>query len=702
MNANDVVDWREALVRLSDQHFFDLMRMYLGAIRTPFNKQRLVEELSSFLRKREHRERIVASLDEFDLMILSAIHELPSPTQQKIVSLFAGSRSFPEIYDRILNLEERLIVYRRSDADHREYALTPLLADEILPSLGRHVLVPPAEPGEPVSAPLRIDDLTLAALYSFFLQEGDAVKNDGSFRKKTRETLEAVFPQLYDHPECLRHLIAAFQNLGLFVRVEGRLVPDPQRWESFSRIGARERIAYLVAAAGGRIQRDSMQVRAQLCLDFLESLEPGARYARDTVTRLAFLLSEQSGRTPVGRANGRFAAIIREQEAALALSGAETDAGMADIAFSFGLLIESGGFWIRNSALDASPAGSAPTPYLVVSPSFAVTLMPGFSLAELLPLAVCMEVRDIQIAGQFEITRRSCNAAFAQGVPAERVVALLRERSAQALPGNVEFSILDWYGAYASVSLYHGFILRVDENRRALFEHNEHLSALILKTLAPGVYLLDAAGPEEISEAFSLAGLESPPGVCNPAPKRETLSLPALRLGRSPAGGATTPAVHAGTVPPSDSPAMRPDPAGASRRRDELFAALDALALDPEMAESLRSRIERRIVISADQLDPESVRVEKLEARGMDFLGKVRIAEYALVSGSLLEILLDEKNGNRALLGRPVSTEKRTGDVLLKLVLEPDHAVEVVSLGKAVMVRRIRGSIFSELPAGRG
>lgn len=83
MNPEHVIAWREALVRLTDQHFFDLMRMYLGAIKTPFNKQRLIEELSVFLRKKETKERIISLLDSFDLMILSAVKELPSPTQQK-------------------------------------------------------------------------------------------------------------------------------------------------------------------------------------------------------------------------------------------------------------------------------------------------------------------------------------------------------------------------------------------------------------------------------------------------------------------------------------------------------------------------------------------------------------------------------------------------------------------------------------------
>lgn len=61
MSPNDVIAWRETLVCLSDQHFFDLMRMYLGEIKTPFNKQRLIQDLSAFLRKPENRSRIFRS-----------------------------------------------------------------------------------------------------------------------------------------------------------------------------------------------------------------------------------------------------------------------------------------------------------------------------------------------------------------------------------------------------------------------------------------------------------------------------------------------------------------------------------------------------------------------------------------------------------------------------------------------------------------
>lgn len=713
MKSEDVIGWREALVRLSDQHFFDLMRMYLGAIKTPFNKQKLVEELSSFLRKKETRAGILLCLDEFDLMILSAIGELPSPTQQKIVSLFSGDRSFPEIYERILNLEERLVIYRKGDAENREYAINPYLADEIGPLAGLSVLVSPGQRGEPLSALLRVDDLALAALYSFFLHEGDAVKNDGSFRKKTMAALEAVFPQILAERDCLRFLLAAFQNLSLLVKVEGRLVPDPGRWQAFAKDSPLSRFAWLVAAAGGRLPRELLRERAQTFIDFYAALEDGSRYQRDMVSRLAFLLSEKSGRATAGRPGGRFSAMIREQETAVSAEVGKERPDMISVAKAFGLLVEADGCLVKNSILPDSSARDVAVPgarpYLVVSPSLDVTLMPGFSLAELLPLALCMEVRDVQIAGQFEITRKSCAAAFDQGVTADELVSLFRSRSAQALPQIVEFSIDDWFRSYSSVSLYHGFILRVDENRRVLFENDEYLSSLIRKILAPGIYLLDADSPEEIQESFARADLDFLPSVNSPLPKREAVDLPSLRAaslsplaGKSSAGASRDSlnqiAPHV-SVEQRESPERRE--ADFDRHREKMLASLDSLAFPPEIDEALRSRIERRIVLNPAQLDGESVRIEKVEARGMDFLGKVRIAEYALVSGSLLEIVLEEKDSDRHLLGRPVSTEKRTGDVLLKLVTEPDKHIELISLGKAVLVRRIRGSIFSELPQGR-
>lgn len=696
MKSEDVVRWREALVRLSDQHFFELMRMYLGAIRTPFNKQKLVEELSAFLRKKETKDRVVVNLDGFDRMVIAAIRELSSPTQARIVSFFSGTKSFPEIYERILNLEERLVIYRKADENNREYAINPLLADELAPYAGLSFLVSPDSVGEPESAPLRVDDITLAALYSFFLHAGDAMKSDGSLRKKTLGELKVVFPQIASDADSVGFLLAALQNLGLLARIDDRFVPDPAKWAAFARLSPMARLAWLVSSAGGRRPQTMIRDGAQAFLDFFAFLDTGGRYHPDAVSRLAAITEDRLSRVGAARAASRFSSLIKDSDR----PDSEPSSGLdcVKVAIAFGALLEKDGRLVKNASLDAPDTASAreSRPFIVVAPTLEVTLLPGFTLAELLPLAQCLEARSVQITGQFEISRKSCGVAFDQGVDAEGILSLFRSLSPQPLPQNVEFSVANWFRGWSSVSLYHGYVLRVDESRRALFENDERLSSLIGKTLAPGVYLLDAASAEAIQEGFAQADLDFIPSVASALPHRSSAEFPALRTAANPGAAGVSNLRTAAETDSSENSAR-----ARGLLREELMASLASLSVPEDVADALRSRIDRRIAIVPGQLNPDSVRVEKVEARGMDFLGKVRIAEYALTSGGLLEIELDENGEGRRILGRPVSSEKKAGDVIVKIVTEPDRSIELVSIGKAVLVRRIRGSIFSELPLAR-
>ena len=57
-----IIDWRESIALLPDNHFFEIIRMYLGEIKTPFNKQKLIEALGAFLRHEENRRTLVSLL----------------------------------------------------------------------------------------------------------------------------------------------------------------------------------------------------------------------------------------------------------------------------------------------------------------------------------------------------------------------------------------------------------------------------------------------------------------------------------------------------------------------------------------------------------------------------------------------------------------------------------------------------------------
>ena len=68
-----IIDWRESIAVLPDNHFFEIIRMYLGEIKTPFNKQKLIEELGAFIRREENRRTLISLLSETDLRIISAV-----------------------------------------------------------------------------------------------------------------------------------------------------------------------------------------------------------------------------------------------------------------------------------------------------------------------------------------------------------------------------------------------------------------------------------------------------------------------------------------------------------------------------------------------------------------------------------------------------------------------------------------------------
>ena len=140
--AQAVLAWRESLITLNDTHFFELLRMYLGEIKTPYNKQKLIEDLSAFLRKDENAQMIVRLLSPNDILILSAIKILNLPTQEKLSQFFSTDFSFAELYERLLNLEERLLIYRKTENKQIRFVLNPLLEPKIEPLLSVSVLMP--------------------------------------------------------------------------------------------------------------------------------------------------------------------------------------------------------------------------------------------------------------------------------------------------------------------------------------------------------------------------------------------------------------------------------------------------------------------------------------------------------------------------------------------------------------------------------
>ena len=138
-----IINWRESFALLPDNHFFEIIRMYLGEIKTPFNKQKLIEELGAFIRKEETRKILISLLSETDLQLICAVKFISNATEEKLALFFEHTFTFAQLYERLLNLEERLIIYRHVDKSSGKISvsLNPHLEEDFKNLADRKVLL---------------------------------------------------------------------------------------------------------------------------------------------------------------------------------------------------------------------------------------------------------------------------------------------------------------------------------------------------------------------------------------------------------------------------------------------------------------------------------------------------------------------------------------------------------------------------------
>jgi hypothetical protein len=64
---NNMNHWAQAFEAMPEKQFFKIIRLYLGEVQTPYNKQRLISQLASFIKTPEHTNVIISFLDQKDI-----------------------------------------------------------------------------------------------------------------------------------------------------------------------------------------------------------------------------------------------------------------------------------------------------------------------------------------------------------------------------------------------------------------------------------------------------------------------------------------------------------------------------------------------------------------------------------------------------------------------------------------------------------
>ncbi len=689
-HAAKVLRWRESLSTLQDHHFFELIRMYLGEIKTPYNKQKLIEQLSAFIRREENKKVILQLLSENDCLLLSAVKAIPEPTQEKLILFFSGTFTFAELYEHVMNLEERLLLYRFQDpiSGKSVFDINPLLEEALEPYIQKSLLLPEGKIETTIkenSPKQTLNAQVIASLFALVCSEPSLCKADGTFKKKIESTLYDTFPQI-ENTVFLQNLLQALKNLSLFKQEESSLLCDYPKWRQFAELDEEVQYAYIAASARSHLPRDILQKQAQLLIDITTAIR-SKLYTKKTLVREAFLLQERNLHGNEMRKHSRFASILQQSQSHEHSIEEANNIDLIEDAVFFGLIQEQG-------LDDEDEPLYAPTerPKLIervqtlsIDASFSVTILPGMTLKQMLPLVRAMKLIRCDTIMQLEITRQSCMRFFDSGGSPKTLFADLENATNHQISKNIHVAIEEWYKSFTSASLYKGYVLQVSSDKQIQVEKNPEICPYIKYVLSPGIYLMDFASDEEANDVVFRSGLDFIGGI--KTLRQISAPLPFANL---------RPSIDQSMLSSASLQTVLP-----YKEKQIIQAALreqtDALDCTIEQKEGLLSRIQRKIIINPTQLRCDSVRIEKTEASAMDFLGKIHIIEHAITSGSIIEFYYDEKDGSKKIIiGQAISIDKQQNDALVKIRKEPDYAIVEMSIAKASLVKRIKGSIFKE------
>ncbi|MDR1411736.1 MAG: helicase-associated domain-containing protein [Spirochaetaceae bacterium] len=722
-------EWKSCLLTLPDTACFDLLRSVFGNIKTPFNKQQLMEKLTAFLSRKEIQDTIAAYINTDDHRIIAAVTLLGEPSPAELENFFAGEYSCAEFHSLLLNLEERLILYRLREEGNYRISLNPLLEPVLSPFIAdRSVLFPSFPGGEDAgqaAARQPLDDRVFAAIIAFVAAQGEAQKDffktDGGIRKKIVDDSRQIFPNLDIWP-----VVEGLRSIGLLETDGISLAPEKKKLVSFGRLNFRERLEYLAAgiyAAPQSPETDNWYFRrgyirnlARFIHRFISTFDCGRLYPRRTLLRFAeiqeknnsgALFRNEGGPPPapdlVAGETGRFLSVL---ETAGLLRAAGENSGEAVYALED--LPDEDVFPDAPFAPESRSGAQQPPeqPVIAMDTPFSCILYPGIDFSDAATLASFCDCRETGATVRFELTRDSVVRGFDRGLRAEEMIGVLERLSLGAPDQNLAWTVKDWENRYSAVSLFQGTVLTLSEDRRYLAETGM-LSSLICRTLAPGVYLLALAGKDEAARILQKAGVDiiaQPPLIL---PDENSYS--ALAYSPYPSVGSFGVSVPGAGDRGEGGPACPPEDReerakAAEERKGKLREALRKSGLPKPDQDDLAARIDRRQIVSESQLTGGVARHEKIEARNLDYVGKTVVAKQAIASGSLVEVLLPSaEGGGKRILGTPQALEKSGGETVLLLRplarggpgKEKQEDEMRIPLGKISLLRWIKQSIFT-------
>lgn len=662
------VTWTDVFAALPDTGFFEVVRHYLGPVSTPFHKPDLIGRMKEFFARDEVARRVIDYINPDDALFLTFIGFHKQPTEENLIRMIPGIR-YVAMREKLLNLEERLLIWSRTDEKSRHYALTPL-GETVKKSglLGPGAVIGDGEIVDEISHRSWFDDNFLNAVLAFLNEGIPLFRKEGGWRKKSLEILADRFPILFRDARGEERLILAGRALlaaGMAIRKDEQLVPRLDVWREMETRSVYERGAIMKArAAAGRSLPAEIAVRATRLVT--ECLPAGRAYTRE---KLASLFQLGTGG----------ASTLSPQGARRIIAHLEL---MGDLIANKKDLLSR-----PNRNVYRTPESDDPP--LSMTPVGDITLRPGMPL--FCDLALATEPVKVDVVTTFRMDKDRFISGLDAGIDPEVFFSQLKSHSGHPVPPNVRTLALEWETDYRTITIKLGVVFQAKGIRRQIIEETGILNSYAYSRPAEGIWLLDPAEENQWREALRSIGVDRLPPILTPS------------------GSATVSATDArDSTPPYlpwnrefQDPVLCGYPWTKPLEHDvsDILAALnkaaDSASLTIEEQEAFRERLERRIILVPEQIRKGSWRFEVMSAKGLDYRGKLRLVEAAM-SGrdERLAVTLAVGNSVETVLILPIKLEKDGDDhVLLGLTLPEEEEVRY-KIRKIGFLKRIKASLF--------
>ena len=692
---NSMNHWADAFEAMPEEQFFKLIRLYLGEVQTPYNRQRLISQLASFIKNAENTQSILSYLDKKDITFLTAIYLIPNVSQQTLLDFFSGI-GLSDFYATLSNLSERLIIYSTKDkySDNVCYHINPILFEPLKPYLSIESIFPEHKiENHFVEDSFCLSQNFLAAFISYIRINKIGCKNDGTIKKNDFTKLEEIFLEQICY---LQLLVNAFLNLSLLKDDGKSFILNNSRIEEFAKLSQFEQYSLLCVASCCHFSREGLRKYTQLLMNVLNSI-PEEGFSAKEVLRLLVLASTQKENKSSFGTKSRFSQILEQTKIKEQSENSNQESNvsanlfevMIESAISFGLLTFSGTtengtkIYKKNKLPELIPITDNIPKVLNIDSSFTVTLMPGLSLDSLLPLLSFISIKKSGIVTEFEITRQSISVGFDEGWNPNSIFSELEKFINYELPQNLKINVLEWYKSYSSARLFSGYVLKVTDSNIAIAENNPKIKKYIKEKLAEGIYLLDISIDSDIKTFIKDSGLDFLGKIQQAEPSPENLSFPKLFENPSVLISLEE------TLKSSNKKTLN------VKESHQKITKLEELVKQKEISqqqkESLLYKISNRLILSENQLNSTSIRTEILEADGMDFAGKNHLIEVAIKEDDMMELTFPSGNssGFFTIVGKPLKIVKKVGESIVEFQCEPSKEIENFLISKITHLKRI-------------